>query len=139
VSNTNDIRAALEQALDAIVGFPATDQIAFENINFRPSKGTSWARVALQITDTGKAAVGPNAKRLYEGLMLVDVFNPRGNGPSAADAMADLVVDTFTETSVHTSGAATVRIRSSRRALAQSHETDFYMVPCTVTWYCYLS
>ena len=88
----NDIRAALESHLSTTAGLPA---IAYENVPFDPTTGTSFLKVMYIPTTRRPAVRGLNPQQRYEGLLSVTVYCPEGNGPSTADDYANLVTEAF--------------------------------------------
>jgi len=114
MSNMNDIRAALEQAVTNVSGFPSDR--AWENVRFEPTTGTPWARMVLNVA----------------------LFYPEATGPAAADAMADAVRDAFTVSTVANEGSVSVRFDYSERGQGVP-DSPWYQVPVRVRWYTYLS
>lgn len=135
---TADIRAALEGQIANVTGIPSSANRAWENVEFTPDTGTSWVRMTLAPGEQRPAVRGPSPQILHEGIFLVDVFVPTGNGPNAAEALADAIRDQFTVDDVYTSNGANVRFRWSERGQGIVDE-PWYLVPVTVSWYSYRS
>lgn len=137
MSQVGDIRAALEERLDTIVGFPSAANRAYENVNFRPTTGATWARITLSITGIEPATRGDNPQYRYDGLFLVTLAGPQDQGPGALDDLADLVRQAYTVSDVLTKNGVNVRFLFSDRSQGFS-DTPWYLVPVTVRWYTYL-
>ena len=134
----NDIRAALESKLSATSGLPA---IAYENVAFEPTTGTSFLKVQYLPTVTRPAVRGLNPQLRYQGVFSVTVFAPEGKGPATADDYANKVIDAFAATTdiSFTNGDAETIIVSIDYAERQQGMVDspWYFVPINIGWYIY--
>ena len=134
----NDIRAALESRLSATSGLPS---IAYENVAFEPTTGTSFLKVQYLPTVTRPAVRGLNPQLRYQGVFSVTVFAPEGQGPATADDYANKVVDAFAATTdiSFTNGDAETIIVSIDYAERQQGMIDspWYFVPINIGWYIY--
>lgn len=92
----NDIRAALESHLSNVSGLP---EIAYENVSFEPTTGTSFLQVMYLPTERRPAVRGLNPQQRYQGVFSVLVHTPEGKGPKEADDYANTVIDNFEATS----------------------------------------
>ena len=89
----NDIRAALETHISNTANLP---DIAYENVAFEPTTGTSFIRVHVLCLQLNRPAVrGLNPQLRYQGVFAVTVFAPEGNGPSTADDYVNKVINAF--------------------------------------------
>ena len=95
VSIHSDIRAALESHLAATATLPA---IAYENVAFEPTTGTSFLKSQYLPTVTRPAVRGLNPQLRYQGVFSVTVFTPEGKGPATADDYTNTVIDAFAAT-----------------------------------------
>ena len=91
----NDIRAALESHLAGTSGLPS---IAYENVAFEPTTGTSFLKVQYLPTVTRPAVRGLNPQLRYQGIFSVTVFAPEGKGPKEAGDYVNTVIDAFAAT-----------------------------------------
>ena len=134
----NDIRAALESKLSTTSGLPA---IAYENVAFEPTTGTSFLKVQYLPTVTRPAVRGLNPQLRYQGVFSVTVFAPEGKGPATADDYANKVIDAFAATTdiSFTNGDAETIIVSIDYAERQQGMVDspWYFVPINIGWYIY--
>ena len=134
----NDIRAALESHLAATSGLP---DIAYENVAFEPTTGTSFLKVQYLPTVTRPAVRGLNPQLRYQGVFSVTVFAPEGQGPATADDYANKVIDAFAATTdiSFTNGDAetiTVSIDYAERQQGMI-DSPWYFVPINIGWYIY--
>ena len=134
----NDIRAALESHLSSVSGIP---DIAYENVSFEPTTGTSFLKVQYLPTVTRPAVRGLNPQLRYQGVFSVTVFAPEGKGPATADDYANKVIDAFAATTdiSFTNGDAETIIVSIDYAERQQGMIDspWYFVPINIGWYIY--
>ena len=134
----NDIRAALESKLAATSGLPV---IAYENVAFEPTTGTSFLKVQYLPTVTRPAVRGLNPQLRYQGVFSVTVFAPEGKGPATADDYANKVIDAFAATTSisFTNADAETIIVSIDYAERQQGMVDspWYFVPINIGWYIY--
>lgn len=129
----DDIRAAFEVNLAAIVGIP---DIAWENVSFNTSTNNSYVRVRMVPTRREPAVRGLNPQMYYQGYFLVDCCVPEGTGPSAADTLANTIIDNFEATTDVSSGGTTISIRYAERDLG-TQEGGHFVVPVRIGWYIY--
>jgi hypothetical protein len=134
----NDIRAALESHLATTSDLP---DIAYENVAFEPTTGTSFLTVQYLPTVTRPAVRGLNPQLRYQGVFSVTVFAPEGQGPATADDYANKVIDAFAATTdiSFTNGDAETIIVSIDYAERQQGMIDspWYFVPINIGWYIY--
>ena len=75
-----DIRRGLEYELSQVTDIPS---IAYENVSFDPTTGTSWVRPTFIPTSRRPAVRGTSPQQLYTGIFRVDCFVAEGSGPLA--------------------------------------------------------
>lgn len=131
-----DIRAALESEIANVTGIPSASNRSWENVFFEPTTGTAWVRMTLNPTESRPAVRGSNPQLRYQGLFIVDCFLPEGNGPNAADTLADNIRNSYTVDDVLTSGSTNVRFEWSERDQAVL-ESPWYRVQVRIAWYSY--
>ena len=127
----DDIRAALEVKLSGISGLP---EVAWENLTYSPTTGTSFVKPRLVPTVREPAVRGLNPQMYYQGLFRVDCFVPEGLGPAAADDLADKIIDAFEATTDVTNGSTIISIRYAEREQGMP-DGAFFMVPVNCGWY----
>ena len=119
----NDIRAALESKLSSTSGLPP---IAYENVAFVPTTGTSFLKVQYLPTVTRPAARGLNPQLRYQGVFSVTAYTPEGRGPATADI-------SFTNADAET---ITVSIDYAERQQGMV-DSPWYFTPINIGWYIY--
>ena len=134
----NDIRAALETHISTTVNLP---DIAYENVAFEPTTGTSFIRVMYLPTVTRPAVRGLNPQLRYQGVFAVTVFTPEGNGPSTADGYVNKVIDAFqatTDISFTNAESETIKLSIDYAERQQGLiDSPWYYVPINIGWYIY--
>lgn len=129
----DNIRAALETTLSNVTGIPS---IAWENVNFTPTTGTSFVKATFIPTRREPAVRGTNPQMLYQGVFQVDCYVSDGNGPAAGDDLADSIIEAFEATTDVSHGGTIVSIRYAERGLARQ-DGSYYMIPVSIGWYIY--
>lgn len=132
----NDIRAALESKLANTAGLP---DIAYENVSFSPTTGTSFIQTTYLPTLRRPAVRGLNPQQRYQGVFVVTAYAPEGNGPKVANDYLDIVEAEFEATTkIEYSGSEniTVSIDYAERQVGFV-DTPWYYVPLNIGWYCY--
>ena len=134
----NDIRAALESHLAGTSGLPS---IAYENVAFEPTTGTSFLKVQYLPTATRPAVRGLNPQLRYQGIFAVTVFTPEGKGPAVADDYSNKVIDAFaatTDISFTNGDAETIKVSIDYAERQQGIiDSPWYFVPINIGWYIY--
>lgn len=136
MSDTQDIRRALEQQLATLQDSSGDPRIAWENVDFNPSGETTWLRAFLEFSERRPAGVGVGVDLLYQGLLLVNCYSNADQGTATLDALADDVMDLFTYGTTLTENGLNVKIRFAERA-GSLYDKPWYFAPVTVSWYCY--
>ena len=134
----NDIRAALETHISTTANLP---DIAYENVAFEPTTGTSFIRVQYLSTLNRPAVRGLNPQLRYQGVFAVTVFTPEGNGPSTADDYVNKVIDAFqatTDISFTNAQSETIKLSIDYAERQQGLiDSPWYYVPINIGWYIY--
>ena len=128
-----EIRSILEVQLVNISNVP---QIAYENVPYVPTTGTSYIKVDYLPTSRRPAVRGLNPQQRYDGIFAINCYAPEGNGPSAAETIAENVMNAFEATSSFTTNNVTVSIdyAEADQALVDS---PWFLVPVNIGWYAY--
>lgn len=133
MSLTN-IRAALETYLDELSGLP---EIAWENVDFDPAYDSPLIQAHIQVQRERKASMGPGSLIRREGLFILSIHTPRGQGMQEADVLGDILVQHFSEDTVTESltvSGTTVRIRyAERRAPVEMKQWNISNV--VISWF----
>jgi hypothetical protein len=129
----DNIRAAFEVKLSSVDGIPS---IAWENLSFSPTTGQPYVKPRLVPTLREPAVRGLNPQMYYQGIFRIECYVPEGNGPSAADDLADKIIEAFEATTDVSSGGTIVSIRYAEREQGEL-DGPFYMIPINIGWYIY--
>jgi len=131
-----DARSALEQAIVGVTGFPSSSNRAWENVSFSPVTGTPWARMTFIPTSRKPATIGNNPIYKNTGILVVNAYFPEGDGPNAADALADNILSAFNVDTLLTVNTTNVRIQFAERRQGVEN-SPWYMVPVIIYWFAY--
>ena len=129
----NDIRAALEVHLSQITGIP---EIASENVSYSPTTGIPFVQPRLIPVSRRSAVRGLNPQQRYYGVFRVFCYVPEGNGPAAADNLANLVIDAFDAATDITLGGTRVSIDYAERDNGFV-DSPWYYVSVNIGYYIY--
>lgn len=128
-----DIRSALETQLSQVADLP---QVAYQNVPFSPTTGTSYIEVNYLPTSRRPAVRGLNPTQRYEGVFAINCYAPEGSGPAAAETIAENVADAFEATTSLTINNVTVSIDYSEIQQGYS-DSPWFVVPINIGWYAY--
>ena len=128
-----EIRATFETALAAITDIPS---IAWENVTFSPTTNEPYIKCRMVPTIREPAVRGLNPQMYYQGYYLIECFVPEGLGPSAADDLADKIIDAFEATTDISLGGTNILIRYAERDLGVP-EGSHFMVPVRIGYQIY--
>lgn len=128
-----EIRNAFETNLVNVTGLP---EVAWENIDFQPTTGTPFVAVQLIPISRQPAVRGLNPSQRYDILYRIDVLYPTGNGPAAAEAMADTILEAFDSTTDISGSTLTISITNSDRGQGTVDE-PWYVIPLSINAYVY--
>jgi len=129
----DDIRKVLETTLAGITNVP---EIAWENVTYTPTTGTSYLKARFAPTRREPSVRGLNPQMYYQGIFVVDVYCPEGTGPSVADDLANTIIDTFDAPNDLTVDGTSLTIQYAERELG-TQEGAFYRIPVVISWYIY--
>ena len=139
MSGYSEARDALATQLATVSGLPDSDHAAVENVEFDAPIGEAWYDASLAYaseTLIELSGIGGQVKK--DGTWRLRLHFPVGSGTSAADTLAQSVIDAFPAGLTLLSGATTVHIDSSRRWTGAPGLRDgFYSVPLDIRWHCF--
>lgn len=130
------IRRALEVKLDS----ENIADIAYENVAYSPTTGTSFLRPVFTPTIRRPSVMGTSPQQRYQGLFRVLCHAAEGNGPNAADGLANSVIDAFEATTdlSYNTGSETIKVSIDYAdRSAGLLDTPWYIVPVNIGWYIY--
>lgn len=127
------LRAALAAQLATVSGLPTV--VAGENTSTEPLLSATHLRTQLVFGRRDRLTAPANgAWVIEEGLFLVDLFAPMGEGPDAADTLARAILTAFPDgLTLIADAGQTVRCTGSRRSGGVRGDA-WYQVPCEVRW-----
>lgn len=129
----NDIRACLDNHLSGTSSIPA---IAYQNVPYSPTTGTSFVKADMIPTSRRPAVRGLNPQMRYEGLYNLLICTPEGKGPGAGYDVADTLLARFDATTDITYNGYTVSIDYAEVRTSYL-DSPFYCTPIVVAWYIY--
>lgn len=129
----DNIRAALETKLSNIAGIPP---IAYENVKFEPSTGTSYISCRLMPAIRRPAVRGSNPQQEYTGTFMVLVNSPENQGPNAAETIANTIIQEFDATTDINDAGIILSIRYAERRPGYNR-SPWYVIPIDISWYIY--
>jgi len=130
------IRRALEIKLDN----ESIADVAYENIAYSPTTGTSFLRPVFTPTIRRPSVMGTSPQQRYQGLFRVLCHAAEGTGPNAADSLANSVIDAFEATTdiSYNTGSETIKVSIDYAdRSAGLLDTPWYIVPVNIGWYIY--
>ena len=127
-----NIRGALQQRAILATGFPASNQRAFDGVEFNPTNGTAWARLSF-LPQTSRAFSVSGAVKEHRGLFQVSLFYPAGTGTNTGETAADAVKAQFTPGLRLQQGGETIVIDYAELA-PSIQEPDWISFPVTVAY-----
>lgn len=130
------IRSALEQKLATVPGLPSAAYRAWEAIEFAPTEGQPYVKVAFDVKSIRPAVRGSNPQKRWDGYFHVGIVYPTGSGPFQADDLADAVCEAFTVNTVLTESGVNVRFEYAESGQGMT-EGPWYIVPVVIRWYSY--
>src|SRR6056297_1625023 len=134
----DNIRSALEVRLSNVSGIP---EIAYENVNYSPTTDTTFVVPRMVPVSRRPSVRGPNPQKRYDGIFRVSCYVAEGNGPSAADDLANLVITAFdatTDISYTNSDTETIIVAIDYAERNEGRPIDnWYEVVVDIGWYIY--
>lgn len=129
----NDIRACLDNHLAGASGLPT---IAYQNVPYEPTTGTSFVKASLNPTSRRPAVRGLNPQQRYDGFYSLLICTPEAMGPGAGYDIADLLLDRFNATTDISFNGLIISIDYSE-VRTSFLDSPFYCTPVNVAWYIY--
>ncbi|NIR87758.1 hypothetical protein GWO13_09470 [Candidatus Bathyarchaeota archaeon] len=124
--------------MSSISGLP---DIAYENVSFDPTTGTSYVKCQYVPTLRRPAVRGLNPQQRYQGIFAVTVYAPEGNGPATADALANTIIESFeatTDISFTNASSETINLSIDYAERQQGFvDSPWYYIPINIGWYIY--
>lgn len=125
-----NISAAMDGLLNSLNDLPP---VAWENLGYKPEKGTLYLRPTLITGDTVQSSLGTNGQDRHIGVYQVDVFSDAGKGKNEAIVMADNIADLFKRGTTATYDGQNVVIIQPSRGVSATTD-GWYQIPVTITY-----
>ena len=120
---------ALVTQLKTVAGLPT---LQLENTVVQ-AKG-SFMRATLIRSRPEQLTVGASGRDLHGGLFQVDIFVPVNTGTTAANVLADKVIDAFPRGLAFNLDGVQMYVRIAYRETAGRINDQFHQVPVVVEW-----
>jgi hypothetical protein len=136
--SVNDIRAALEARLQAMVGYLGDANTQFENVPLNPVGGTAYQVVNLLLADPVNPEISSYVQQ--PGFYQVTLRYPSGPsnaGPGGAIAQAQKIRDWFSWGLSLVKNSTTVQINRTPTIGPGSLDGDRYSVPVKIRFNAY--
>lgn len=140
MSNTQDIRRALEKHLNAgtYSGITNSTDIAWENLQYNPAGKTVWLRPNFQISEIIPATADSGTTERWTGIFTIDCFAQENTATSTIDALADAIKSQFAKGTQLTENSKIINLRySQKNGLLQ--DSPWVMCSVSITWYAYIT
>jgi len=92
-STYNDVRAAIEGRIATQMAIAPAYPVSYQNVPFSPPNNTPWLQVFVRFGDNAYATLASFNRQ--NGVLVVNVFTPIGNGAAANYTIAERVKDLF--------------------------------------------
>jgi len=68
---------------------------AFDNVDFKPPEGAAWTRIKIFEEDTQRINIGTPGVHRVSGMIVVEIFVPKGTGTATARDYAGQIATIF--------------------------------------------
>jgi hypothetical protein len=130
-----EIEAALLARLDALVLSPPMP-VAWPNMAFIKPLG-GYVRVSHVPNSSQRLTIGSDGPHRRRGLLQVDIFHPKNEGPAFATSHAGQVAAWFPADLKLYSGQVTVRVAKAADIAMAMADATHWQVPVTVSYECF--
>lgn len=128
----------IRRALEIKLSNASIADIAYENVTYSPTTGTSFLQPVFTPTLRRPSVMGTGPQQRYQGLFRILCHAAEGTGPNAADGLANTVIELFeaaTDVSYNTgSETLLVSIDYAERSVGLL-DTPWYIVPVNIGWH----
>lgn len=130
--SVKSIRQALEVALNTWATTNTT-VIAWQNIQYNPTKGTKYIRASLLPAETLNPTLGDSFNR-KEGILQLLLYFPDGTGVGASETLADSLLAYFARGESFTAGGIVVRMLESPSISAGFNDNGWFVTPVSIRY-----
>lgn len=140
MSNTQDIRRALEQQLNSgsYTGITNSTDISWENVAFDPTGKDVWMSARLLIAEQIPSVIGSGLSVRWTGLFNINCYAKQNNGTSEIDDLADDVLAQFPYGTQITENSKIINIRFAE-SFGTINDPPWIIKPVQLTWYAHIS
>jgi len=132
-STYNDIRAAIEGRIATQMALSPAYPVSYQNVPFTPPNNTPWVQAFIRFGDNAYATL--TSFNRQNGVLVVNVFTPIGNGAAANFTIAERVKDLFDRRTV--SGIIFDAASGPAQVTPASPE-PYYQTQVTITFEAYV-
>ena len=115
---------------------PSIPAIAYDNVPYTPTVGTSFIKASLVPTSRRPAVRGLNPSNRYQGIFAILICTPEESGSGAGLDLADAITDRFEATTDISAGGIIVSLDYAEVGLSYP-DAPYYCTPVTIGWYIY--
>ena len=126
----SSIRAAFATKLQAFTGLPP---VAWENVPYTPTTGTTYIRPVLLPAEPFQAEIGTNGANRHSGVYQISVFAPAGQGVGALNTLVGSLCDHFKRGTALSYSPVTVTVQKAYPSPAMQ-ETDWQQVAISIQY-----
>lgn len=126
----SNIQIALDTKLASLSGSPS---IAWENVAYRPTAGTSFLRPQHVSLDAERQTISDRTTKLT-GTYHIDVFTEAEKGVGANNTLVDAIVSHFNGVETLTSSSTTLAITSVYRE-SKGLVNEWYMASVRINYF----
>lgn len=139
MSNSHDVRRALEKRLDAgVYTGIASNQIVWENLTVDPSGFSLWLEPKFTVSNMSPAVIGAGNAVRWDGLFRIDCYGESNNATFDVENLADEVLAQFPYGLQITENSKIINIQFSERRALMKYD-PWIMCPVIMSWYSYIS
>ncbi len=93
----------------------------------------SYIRTELVPAETETISMGLTGHDNFQGIFLIDIYIPSGDGVDNANWIADSIIAAYPKRTLITQNGITLRITNYTRG-ASVDSTNWFLVPMTIAW-----
>ena len=131
-----DLQSALNDAISD--AFP-TMPIAWENVKYTPTVGTTYFRVWMLPAESDVLTLGQDPWVERKGVFQVSIFAPIGIGFGAPKTKATEVIAIFKPNTSFVYNGLTVIIDKAWASSGRNEDNGWYHIPVNVRYRCYFA
>lgn len=130
----NDVKTALDNALQACVTANNLPAIVLENSSDKTAVGKPWLRPTLLAAANNEISIGITGSTEFHGIYQVDVVYPFGAGADAAMATVDVIANYFKRGRSFSNNGHVVTIMGVPNSIPARIISNFYYKPVEILY-----